>query len=196
MEFIKCCLVGNSDVGKTSLCITYTSKQFPSHYIPTVFDESPMDREIDGVTLRISLWDTADNYEYYRLRMLSYRLTDVFLISFSLIDPYSFENVKEKWSPAVTHFNPNTPKILVGTKLDLRDDEESISLIKLKDKKFAPISYSQGLEMMRDIGAVRYIECSALTQIGVTQVFEEVMRVAIANKSHAIRKRRVYCKLI
>ena len=51
--------------------------------------------------------------------------------------------------------------ILVGTKLDLRDDEKTIE--ELKEKRLAPITYQQGLQMMEEIGAVKYLECSALT---------------------------------
>jgi hypothetical protein len=31
----------------------------------------------------------------------------------------------------------------------------------------APIQYQQGVQMQRDIGAVKYLECSALTQKGL-----------------------------
>ena len=51
--------------------------------------------------------------------------------------------------------------ILVGTKLDLRDDKETIE--KLKKVKMAPITYKEGFKMMKEIGAVKYLECSALT---------------------------------
>ena len=51
--------------------------------------------------------------------------------------------------------------ILVGTKLDLRDDEKTIE--ELEEKRLAPITYQQGLQMMEEIGAVKYLECSALT---------------------------------
>lgn len=67
-----------------------------------------------------------------------------------------------QWNPEVSHHCPNTPVILVGTKLDLRDDKETIE--KLKEKRLAPITYPQGLQMMKEIGAVKYLECSALTQ--------------------------------
>ena len=67
-----------------------------------------------------------------------------------------------QWHPEVSHHCPNTPVILVGTKLDLRDDKETIE--KLKEKRLAPITYPQGLQMMKEIGAVKYLECSALTQ--------------------------------
>jgi Ras-related C3 botulinum toxin substrate 1 len=43
----------------------------------------------------------------YRLRPLSYPGTDIFLITFSLVDPVSFDNVKRKWFPEVNHHCPN-----------------------------------------------------------------------------------------
>ena len=103
----------------------------------------------------------------------------MFLICFSLIGPGSFQNVRAKvsgtkcsvphsffivstqWHPEVSHHCPNTPIILVGTKLDLRDDQETVE--KLKEERLAPITYPQGLQMMKEIGAVKYLECSALT---------------------------------
>lgn len=38
----------------------------------------------------------------------------------------------------------------MGTKLDLRDDKDTIE--RLRDKKLAPITYPQGLAMAREIG--------------------------------------------
>ncbi len=46
-----------------------------------------------------------------------------------------------QWSPEVSHHCPNTPIILVGTKLDLRDDKETVE--KLKEKRLNPITYTQ-----------------------------------------------------
>merc|ERR1739844_709663 len=79
--------------------------------------------------------------DYDRLRPLSYPQTDVFLICFSLVNPASFENVRAKWYPEVRHHCPQVPIILVGTKLDLREDKETID--KLKEKRLAPITYPQ-----------------------------------------------------
>lgn len=44
----------------------------------------------------------------------------------------------------------------------------------------SPIQYSQGVAMMKDIGAVKYLECSALTQKGLKTVFDEAIRVVCA----------------
>lgn len=48
------------------------------------------------------------------------------------------------------HHCPSTPIILVGTKLDLRDDKDTIE--RLKEKKLAPITYPQGLALAKEIG--------------------------------------------
>lgn len=44
------------------------------------------------------------------------------------------------------------------------------------DRRMAPISYPQGVSMQKDINAVKYLECSALTQKGLKNVFDEAIR--------------------
>lgn len=46
-----------------------------------------------------------------------------------------------QWFPEVSHHCPDTPTILVGAQLELRDDKEVVS--KLKEKKLHPITYGQ-----------------------------------------------------
>jgi len=93
------------------------------------------------------------------------------------VNPASFENVRAKWYPEVSHHCPNTPIILVGTKLDLREDRETLE--KLKERRLSPINYPQGLAMAKEIAAVKYVECSALTQKGVKNVFDEAIRAVL-----------------
>eukprot|EP01130_Rhizamoeba_saxonica_P007986 TRINITY_DN3228_c0_g1_i2.p1 TRINITY_DN3228_c0_g1~~TRINITY_DN3228_c0_g1_i2.p1 ORF type:complete len:785 (-),score=162.80 TRINITY_DN3228_c0_g1_i2:52-2406(-) len=112
-----------------------------------------------------------------RLRPLSYPQTDVFFIVFSIVSPASFENVRAKWHPEIAHHCPNTPIILVGSKLDLRDDPEIQK--KLDVSKQKPITYQEGLQMMEQIGAVKYIENSSLLQTNLKTTFDEAMRAVI-----------------
>lgn len=110
--------------------------------------------------------------DYDRLRPLSYPQTDVFLVCFSVTSPASFENVKEKWFPEVHHHCPGVPCLIVGTQIDLRDDSQVIE--KLARQKQRPVANEQGERLARELGAVKYVECSALTQKGLKNVFDEV----------------------
>ncbi|RXN21026.1 ras-related C3 botulinum toxin substrate 1 [Labeo rohita] len=174
MESINFVFVGDSAVGKTCLLISYLTNVFSGEYIPTFSRIKSIPVIVDGIPLRLVFTDIGGQDELDIARPIHYLDADVFLIVFSLVSPESFERVREKWHPDVRRFCPNTPIILVGTKLDLRDDKDTIE--KLKEKTQTPISYRQGLDMAKEIGAVKYFECSALTQIGLTTMFEETIQ--------------------
>jgi len=129
---------------------------------------------VDGKPISLGLWDTAGQEDYDRLRPLSYPQTDVFLICFSIVSPPSFDNVKAKWFPEIEHHAPSVPIILVGTKLDLREDRGTME--GLKSKRMEPVSYEQALAVSKEIRAHKYLECSALTQRNLKSVFDEAIR--------------------
>jgi len=104
----------------------------------------------------------------------------VFLICFSIISPHSFENVKSKWWPEIQHHAPGVPVILVGTKSDLRNDSAMAAQLAAKGLRMVTVEESQ--QRAREIGAVTYMECSALTQEGLKAVFDEAIRAALNKK--------------
>ena len=105
----------------------------------------------------------------------------MFLIAFSIISPASYENVKSKWYAELKAQQAiditAIPIILVGTKMDLRDDTGMLA--KLAEKNLTPVSFEKGEEMKGEIGARKYMECSAKTQKGVKQVFDEAIRAKL-----------------
>jgi len=187
MQNIKCVVVGDGAVGKTCLLISYTTNAFPGEYIPTVFDNYSANVMVDGKPVNLGLWDTAGQEDYDRLRPLSYPQTDVFLVCFSVISPSSFENVKSKWVPEISHHAPGVPWLLVGTKIDLRDDDEQRA--RLREKGYEPISEARANQLAAQLGAKRYLECSALTQKGLKNVFDEAIRTVLTSKSIAGKKK-------
>ena len=77
--------------------------------------------------------------------------------------------------------SPNVPIILLGTKQDLRFDQETIGLL-AKDGK-TPVSYKKGLECAKEIGAQKYLECSAFTQFRTQEVLDGIYRFPFSNES-------------
>ncbi|KAG0502111.1 hypothetical protein HPP92_002183 [Vanilla planifolia] len=186
-RFIKCVTVGDGAVGKTCMLISYTSNTFPTDYVPTVFDNFSANVVVDGSTVNLGLWDTAGQEDYNRLRPLSYRGADVFLLAFSLISKASYENVAKKWIPELKHYAPGVPIILVGTKLDLRDDQQFF----IDHPGAVPISTAQGEELRKTIGAPAYIECSSKTQQNVKAVFDAAIKVVLQPPKQKKKKKKV-----
>ncbi|KAK9273186.1 hypothetical protein L1049_017993 [Liquidambar formosana] len=204
-KFIKCVTVGDGAVGKTCLLISYTSNTFPTDYVPTVFDNFSANVSVDGQTISLGLWDTAGTpsfslslslslslyiyiyanlgqEDYNRLRPLSYRGADVFLLAFSLISRPSFENIsKKKWIPELRHYAPLVPIVLVGTKLDLREDKQ----FHMDYPGAYTISTEQGEELKKQIGALAYVECSSKTQETAIYVPKNELEAALNYASMA-----------
>merc|ERR1712146_17573 len=65
-------------------------------------------------------------------------------------------------------------------KIDLRDAPETIENLKANNQK--PISTSDGERLAKEIGAAKYLECSALTQKGLPNVFEDAVKAVFADQ--------------
>eukprot|EP00761_Pharyngomonas_kirbyi_P009278 gb/GECH01009294.1/.p1 GENE.gb/GECH01009294.1/~~gb/GECH01009294.1/.p1 ORF type:complete len:194 (+),score=39.02 gb/GECH01009294.1/:1-582(+) len=189
---VKCVVVGDGAVGKTSLLWVYARGKFPKEYVPTIFDNWSTTVFVNEQKVTLGLWDTAGHEEYARLRPLSYQETDIFVICFSVVEPSSYHNVKNKWHPEVAHYAQNTPILLVGTKQDLREDESIVQDLHSRDEK--PITYIQGEKLRKDIEARRYMECSAKEGKGVKEVFDEALRNGLFKK--APQKRAALCVVL
>eukprot|EP01105_Mastigella_eilhardi_P007696 TRINITY_DN1931_c0_g2_i1.p1 TRINITY_DN1931_c0_g2~~TRINITY_DN1931_c0_g2_i1.p1 ORF type:complete len:192 (-),score=54.66 TRINITY_DN1931_c0_g2_i1:63-638(-) len=174
---VKVVVVGDGAVGKTCMLIVYTGGKFPDNYIPTVFQNYTANTMVDNKTVTLGLWDTAGQEEYDRLRPLSYPGTDCFLLCFSVVSPTSFTNAKNKWWPEIMHHCPNCKFIIVGTKMDLRDDPATV--LELKNNNQQPVTFEQGQQLAREIQAHKYMECSARNQTGLKQIFEEAIKCVL-----------------
>nr|KAG5713913.1 hypothetical protein BaRGS_024540 [Batillaria attramentaria] len=175
------------------MLVSYKTDTFPEEYVPTVFDNYSEELNVDGQNVNLQLWDTAGQEDYDRLRPLAYPNTDVFMLCFSLMSETSMRNVREKWYPEIRNHDSHVPVVLVGTKLDLRQNKEEVRA--LKSRKQAPVSTSQGNDLAHTIKASRYFECSALTQENLKDAFRETVRVAL-NPASAGKKAKPKCAIL
>jgi cell division control protein 42 len=187
MQFVKCVLVGDAQVGKSCLLIAYTGSKFNAEYIPTLFDNYAMNVMVQGKPVHLGLWDTAGvEGDYDRLRPLSYTGADVFLLLFSLVSRSSLDHIKTRWLPELDRYAPGTPRILVGCQLDRRGSFSTPG---------EDIPIWDGQELAREL-KVDYIECSALTLEGCKQVFDEAIHQGLLKKLQTQRMTKSFCLLL
>ncbi|XP_071765537.1 ras homolog family member Ua [Centroberyx gerrardi] len=176
---VKCVLVGDGAVGKTSLVVSYTTNGYPTEYVPTAFDNFSAVVSVDGQPVKLQLCDTAGQDEFDKLRPLCYTNADVFLLCFSVVSPASFQNVPEKWVPEIRRHAPLAPLVLVGTQCDLREDVKV--LIDLAKYRERPVDPADARDCAAEIGAVAYMECSSLTQKNLKEVFDAAILASLQN---------------
>lgn len=180
----KLVLLGDGACGKTSLLNVFTRGFFPTVYEPTVFENYVHDIFVDNIHMELSLWDTAGQEEFDRLRSLSYDDTQAIMLCFSVDNKGSLENVSTKWVQEIQEHCPGVKVVLCALKCDLREelekDDEDETPQPTQAQRMIP--YNEGLEVARKIGALRYLECSAMRNRGVNEAFTEAARVALQVK--------------
>ncbi|KAK6487738.1 rho-related GTP-binding protein RhoU-like [Huso huso] len=185
---LKCVLLGDGAVGKTSLVVSYTTNGYPTKYVPTAFDDFSAVVQVDGNPVRLQFRDTAGQDEFDKLRHFCYPRADALLLCFSVVSPASFQNVWEKWVPEIRRHCPLTPVVLVGTQCDLRQDVKV--LIELNRRQEKPVPEGNARALAEKIGAIAYVECSALTQKNLKEVFDVAISNGLSFSERRARKER------
>ncbi|XP_055298691.1 ras-like GTP-binding protein RhoL [Sitodiplosis mosellana] len=168
MPPLKITTIGDGMIGKTCMLITHTKNEFPEEYVPTVYENHTCNLSVDGKDYTLTLWDTAGQEDFDRVRSLSYPNTDCFIICYSISNRASFNNVLSKWYPEIQHCSPSVPIILVGTKSDLRYPNS---------EKF--VTLNEAKKLKQKIKAKALIECSAIEKKNIDAVFLEAVRAVV-----------------
>ncbi|KAH3867092.1 ras-related C3 botulinum toxin substrate 2-like [Dreissena polymorpha] len=184
MKPLKCVLVGDGNVGKTSLMKTYKDKCFPGAYLATMSDSINVTMQVDEKNYDLTVYDTAGQEAYDRLRPLTYPDTDVIVMCFSLVSKDSYDSIRDKWLAEVKQYCRDIPIVLVGTKLDMRSGNSKKDFAIMNGDRestiaFNTISQEQGHWLKKEVGARFYVECSAKTQTSTRDVFESAIMAAI-----------------
>jgi small GTP-binding protein len=171
-EELKVVFIGDNGVGKTCLLISSYENKFPEDYVPSFKYYFSYTLYYDSKYYLLGLWDTSGKEEYDKIRPLSYQDSKIILINFDVMNKDSLLNIKEKWIPEIKFYCPNVPYIIVGNKIDLRDDKEF-------QKKFSKnfVSFKEGKKFANKNGAEGYCECSAKTQKGLKYVYEYIINI-------------------
>ncbi|CAH1280814.1 unnamed protein product [Diabrotica balteata] len=185
---IKCVIVGDQAVGKTSLAVSYSNDSFPSEYIPTAYDNYNVQVQVNGKPVRVELCDTAGEDELDPLRHLCYPGTDVFMLCFSIVKPESFFSACSRWAEELTR--QEAAVVLVGTQADLKANVEVLNRLRLYGQR--PVMQSEARGLAERLNAP-YIETSALACTQLKEAFDTAIVIALDRQK---RKTRPWRKLL
>ncbi|XP_045446076.1 uncharacterized protein LOC123654202 [Melitaea cinxia] len=187
-EKIKCVLVGDGAVGKSSLIAAYAQDTFREDYQPTAYDTFNVVVDVDDRPVCVEICDTAGQDSMSELRALCYPGTDVLMLCFSVVRPETFRSVAERWTRAVD--SVNAPLILVGTQCDLALDGRVIQTLKSRGEH--PVTEAEARALAAKINAV-YVETSAKTRKQLKDAFDAAILAGLPVIQH---KRPFWKKLL
>ena len=161
----KITVIGDGRVGKTSLISKYTLGAFDTDYVETIGAQfSKYDKEIDGDSIRLLLWDIAGQDSFDFLRPSFYRESDAAIIVYSLeeneLGNRSFHNIPN-WYREVNQFCGDIPVVLFANKVDLISEDK--------------VDHAKIQKIVNENGFLNYYITSAKTSQGVHKAFNTII---------------------
>ncbi|XP_028825410.1 rho-related GTP-binding protein RhoN-like isoform X1 [Denticeps clupeoides] len=133
----------------------------------------------DGAAVRGTEVRVCGSSYYDNVRPLAYPDSDAVLICFDISRPETLDSVLKKWQGETQEFCPNAKIVLVGCKLDMRTDLNTLR--ELSKQRLIPVTHEQGTCLARQIGAVAYAECtSKFSENSVRDVFHVTTVASVA----------------
>ncbi|GAB5371965.1 hypothetical protein AAMO2058_001625100 [Amorphochlora amoebiformis] len=164
-HLLKLLMVGESNVGKTSLLLRYASDVYDAKTNSTIGVDLKV-KTVDhrGKRLKLTLWDTAGQEKFRTLTASYYRGANGVILVYDVTCRASFEHLT-RWLKEVEVYctNEDVVTMLVGNKIDKEDRE---------------VTKEEGLAFARS-NSMLFMECSAKTKQGVEQAFEELVEKAL-----------------
>ncbi|KAG5416705.1 TEM1 [Candida metapsilosis] len=165
---LKIGLIGDSQIGKTSLMVKYVEGSFDEDYIQTL-GVNFMDKRIQirNITIMFSIWDLGGQKEFINMLPLVSNDAVAILFMFDLTRKSTLNSIKE-WYRQVRGFNKTAIPFLIGTKYD----------------QFIDLSFQDQIEITQQakkFGAAMkapVIFCSTSHSINVQKIFKIILSKA------------------
>ena len=165
---LKILLIGDSQVGKTSLLLKYTEHVFPEEHIATIGVEYK-DKFIvkDNYNIRLQIWDTAGQERFHSITKNIYRNANGVLFVYDITNQESFNNIKN-WIKDLQNVGNDIKGVIIGNKLDL-EQKRDVS--------------KEDLEQIGKKNQMPFLETSAKQNINVNEGFDLLVNELLKGKN-------------
>ena len=164
---LKILLIGDTQVGKTSLLLNYTDHIFPEEHIATIGVEYK-DKFIikDNYNIRLQIWDTAGQERFHSITKNIYRNANGVLFVYDITNQESFNNIKN-WIKDLQNVGKDIKGVIIGNKIDLEKNR---------------IITKEDLEEIAKKYEMPFLETSVKNNININEAFELIMDELLKNK--------------
>ncbi|WOH09180.1 hypothetical protein DCAR_0728635 [Daucus carota subsp. sativus] len=156
---VRIVVAGDKGTGKSSLIVTAVADTFPAN-VPPVLPPTSLPVDIYPEKVPVTIIDTASRAETRGKLAEELKKADAVVLTYACDKPSTLDRISTFWLPELRRLEVRVPVIVVGCKLDLRDEQHAVSL----EQVMSPI-----MQQFREIETC--IECSALNHIQIPEVF-------------------------
>ena len=160
---IKCVLLGEMAVGKSSLISRFVSNTYKSDFASTLAaycSKKQVNYEKYNKKINYEIWDTAGQEKFRSLTKIFYKDARVAILVYDITRKDTFEALKNYWYKEVRDNSPsNVIIVIVGNKSDLYEYEE--------------INEEEAKEFAESVNAI-YQQTSAAQNSGINELFNMV----------------------
>ncbi|CAG8506106.1 11281_t:CDS:2 [Acaulospora colombiana] len=177
---LKILLIGNSNVGKSSLLLRFTDDTFLPHdeVSATIgVDFKVQDMVIDDKKYKLTIWDTAGQERFRTLTSSYYRGAQGVILVYDVSNRETFKELDNWFNELNTYCsNKNVVKMIVGNKID----KERERVVTRKEAE----NYARA-------NGTLFVECSVKTRFQVNEAFEELVKKIIETPGLWLKKEEV-----
>ena len=167
---LKILILGDTEVGKTSLLFKYIDHVFPEEHIATIGVEYKVKFIIkDDYSIKLQIWDTAGQERFHSITKSIYRNTNGVLFVYDITKKDTFSNIKN-WIKDTENIDKEIKGVIIGNKIDLEENRE----IEEDD-----------LKELSNIKNMPALECSAKNNINVNEAFNILIDELLKDKTES-----------